>query len=255
MITFFRRIRKGLLDLSQVRKYLLYAMGEIALVVIGILIALQVNNWNEGRIEQNRILNYIKAIYADMLVEQEVLDRLIDRFRTKSEVSVSIMEILENPENPISDSIQILNDLTMLGGNVGINRKENTWDELRSTGKFQALDDKVLVEMLTNHYQCYDNYISNFNRLPLDKLDELKEIASSFHTSDSMKQLIKDGQFSSFPNATFEKFMTQEGLHNLISSIGVFSTIYNNFFLEVRKQGQSTLAYIEQEYPELLALN
>ncbi|MDH3650216.1 MAG: hypothetical protein OEQ53_11065 [Saprospiraceae bacterium] len=41
MITFFRRIRKALLDSGQARKYLLYAVGEIALVVIGILIALQ----------------------------------------------------------------------------------------------------------------------------------------------------------------------------------------------------------------------
>jgi hypothetical protein len=49
MIAFFRRIRKGLLSSGQARKYLLYAIGEIALVVIGILIALQVNNSNEER--------------------------------------------------------------------------------------------------------------------------------------------------------------------------------------------------------------
>ena len=49
MLTFFRRIRKGLLGSGQARKYLLYAIGEIALVVIGILIALQINNWNEWR--------------------------------------------------------------------------------------------------------------------------------------------------------------------------------------------------------------
>ena len=49
MLTFFRRIRKGLLGDGATSKYLLYAIGEIALVVIGILIALQINNWNENR--------------------------------------------------------------------------------------------------------------------------------------------------------------------------------------------------------------
>jgi len=47
MFTFLRKIRKSLIDSGSKRKYLLYALGEIALVVIGILIALQINNWNE----------------------------------------------------------------------------------------------------------------------------------------------------------------------------------------------------------------
>ena len=49
MINFFRKIRQQLLSQNKVSKYLLYAIGEIALVMIGILLALQVNNWNETR--------------------------------------------------------------------------------------------------------------------------------------------------------------------------------------------------------------
>jgi hypothetical protein len=47
MLKFFRTIRKKLIEQNNVRKYMLYAIGEILLVVIGIFIALQVNNWNE----------------------------------------------------------------------------------------------------------------------------------------------------------------------------------------------------------------
>lgn len=53
MIKFFRHIRQKLLSESKFSKYLFYAVGEIILVVIGILIALQINNWNEGRKRQN----------------------------------------------------------------------------------------------------------------------------------------------------------------------------------------------------------
>jgi hypothetical protein len=56
MISFFRKIRQNLLSQNRVTRYLVYAFGEIFLVVIGILIALQVNNWNEGKktLEQER---------------------------------------------------------------------------------------------------------------------------------------------------------------------------------------------------------
>ena len=49
MIKFFRHIRKSLIEQNKTGKYFKYAIGEIILVVIGILIALQINNWNESR--------------------------------------------------------------------------------------------------------------------------------------------------------------------------------------------------------------
>ena len=62
MLTFFRRIRKGLLGNGATSKYLLYAIGEIALVVIGILIALQINNWNEEQKKIETIQVYLQNL-------------------------------------------------------------------------------------------------------------------------------------------------------------------------------------------------
>ena len=72
MLTFFRRIRKGLIDSSSARKYVLYAIGEIALVVFGILIALQINNWNEERkhrIDEVSLLRVLKSNFETSLEE------------------------------------------------------------------------------------------------------------------------------------------------------------------------------------------
>lgn len=52
MINFFRKTRKKMADDNRPLKYMRYAIGEIALVVVGILIALQINNWNENRKER-----------------------------------------------------------------------------------------------------------------------------------------------------------------------------------------------------------
>jgi hypothetical protein len=52
MIKFFRKIRKNMLTENKFSKYLIYAIGEIALVMIGILLTLQVNNWNKNQEKQ-----------------------------------------------------------------------------------------------------------------------------------------------------------------------------------------------------------
>jgi len=59
MIRFFRHIRKKLMEQNKIKKYLLYAVGEILLVVIGILIALQVNNWNEQRKQEEEAIRVL----------------------------------------------------------------------------------------------------------------------------------------------------------------------------------------------------
>lgn len=66
MITFFRRIRKRLLLESSIGKYLLYATGEIILVMVGILLALQVNNWNEERKNKERFNFGLKEVYRQI---------------------------------------------------------------------------------------------------------------------------------------------------------------------------------------------
>ena len=67
MLKFFRRIRRKLLDKGNLKRYLIYALGEILLVVVGILIALQVNNWNEAR-KSNAKANQLSAVlYAELL--------------------------------------------------------------------------------------------------------------------------------------------------------------------------------------------
>ena len=80
MFKFFRKIRKNLINENKTSKYLKYAIGEIVLVVLGILIALQINNWNENR--KDRILEkeYLTRIKSDLEIDQELLKKsTIDR--------------------------------------------------------------------------------------------------------------------------------------------------------------------------------
>ena len=70
MINFFRKIRKQLADDNKPLKYMRYAVGEILLVVIGILIALQVNDWNEHRKSKNEAVKILKKLEQEFWNEQ-----------------------------------------------------------------------------------------------------------------------------------------------------------------------------------------
>ena len=74
MIKFFRKIRQNLLTENKFSKYLIYAIGEIILVVIGILIALQINNWNENRKANIKEMANLKSLKSELVISLEELN-------------------------------------------------------------------------------------------------------------------------------------------------------------------------------------
>ena len=77
MIKFFRKIRQSLLNEGRTTKYVKYAIGEIFLVMIGILLALQVNNWNENRIKRQTLKNIYVSIKSDLEEDIKNIDEII----------------------------------------------------------------------------------------------------------------------------------------------------------------------------------
>ena len=153
MIKFFRSIRKALLAENKFSKYLLYAIGEIVLVVIGILIALQINNWNEGRKERNKEINYLKNLKVDL--QNEVLnseDFVAYHFR-----KVQACSKLINGDAP--KNIQEVQDYTdtyeTIFGWKDFVPNNNTFKELLSSGNLSLIkNDSIkngLLELEKNY--------------------------------------------------------------------------------------------------------
>ena len=99
MITFFRKVRQRLLIENRFSKYLLYAIGEIILVVIGILIALQINNWNEARKNNMTESDYYCRLLEDFELDRQNIKRLSDESDYK--ISKSKELLLELPKKDI----------------------------------------------------------------------------------------------------------------------------------------------------------
>lgn len=92
MIKFFRHIRQNLIMENKTSKYFKYAIGEIILVVIGILIALQINNWNENRLQNQTLENIYSIIAEDLKNDIEDTNAILKR---KKELEPTFNKMLD----------------------------------------------------------------------------------------------------------------------------------------------------------------
>jgi len=83
MLRFFRQLRQRLIAENRFAKYFLYAVGEIFLVVIGILIALQVNNWKEERLARQNEYLVVRDIYLELLENRAYLDKTLKEWLSR----------------------------------------------------------------------------------------------------------------------------------------------------------------------------
>jgi len=109
MIKFFRRIRQTLIMENKTSKYLKYAIGEIVLVVIGILLALQVNNWNENRKSKLRKDNLLKSLQVEFEQNLDQLDSVLYYDHLVAKSSLKLLH-LKSDDNLVKDrdSIRLL---------------------------------------------------------------------------------------------------------------------------------------------------
>jgi len=108
MIKFFRKIRQKLLTENKFSKYLLYAIGEIILVVIGILIALQINNANEKQKDKEQLTKVYESIIEELNTDISKADNILPTFEWKTKMMKRIME------NQVSDEEWQQNDSVIL---------------------------------------------------------------------------------------------------------------------------------------------
>ncbi len=106
MLTFFRKIRRSLIDSGSARRYILYAIGEILLVMIGILLALQVNNWNEWRKDRKQEKILLQDLVKNLEINIQTLRDDIDFLNRMDHSSKVIIDALNNRIG-FTDSLKI----------------------------------------------------------------------------------------------------------------------------------------------------
>ena len=96
MLNFFRRIRRNLANQNKFVQYSRYAIGEIVLVVIGILIALQINNWNDQKKNTESELIYYSRILDDFNLDKKLIEELVEKANNRITTSKEILLELDS---------------------------------------------------------------------------------------------------------------------------------------------------------------
>lgn len=150
MIKFFRRIRQNLLTENKFSKYLLYAIGEIILVVIGIVIALQIGDWNEHRKREDWKIIQIDALKTELINDLEALKSDIKYLEGQLKINISHSKRLSADDSTVDTLVKIVRYEfnPVLNGLVELN--ETTFNSLKSSAKIDLLGNE-----LSNKLQRY----------------------------------------------------------------------------------------------------
>lgn len=174
MLSFFRRIRNGLFDPIQGRKYLLYALGEFILIVAGILVAMQIDNWNEGRKQKKLARQYIQDIYDDIKSSIFQLDTVHRKLEQESQAAEFIMERMDSKSKEVVNTQMINKAFRDIGSARIILDGNVVYDELRRSGQLGIINDQQLLLNLREFYLEYDNFTDHYNTLTVTMKRELQ---------------------------------------------------------------------------------
>ena len=161
MLRFFRNIRQNLLEKGKLKKYFLYAIGEILLVVIGILIALQIDNWNNQRISSSQEITLLKEMKKNL--ETDITDVRGNIIWLKSYLNSNQL-VLNNLESAsaFEDSLDV--HYAGIYGSVNFQKNTSAYKNLESIG-FSIIRNDSLRIAITNLYTITYNGINSNGRI------------------------------------------------------------------------------------------
>ncbi|MCO5726033.1 DUF6090 family protein [Robiginitalea marina] len=153
MLRFFRSLRQKLLAESRVSRYFAYAVGEIVLVMVGILLALQVNNWNEERKQRQVELKYFNNLKNDLNADLESLDYMLGLAADKVKAAKRVKR--NSDLDSIGSLYDFSNDLLALIFVDEFRPNNNTYEEMKSSGNFSSIQNDSLKLKLMNLGKSY----------------------------------------------------------------------------------------------------
>ncbi|BAO76428.1 hypothetical protein [Winogradskyella sp. PG-2] len=172
MIKFFRKIRQNLLTENKFSKYLLYAIGEIVLVVIGILIALNINNSNQKKINEDKITSILKEVQNDLVKDIENSKTIFD-YQIYTD---SIAKLILNDKYTYED-YRTENYVTIGYNYRSFNTISNGYDNFKRNIDNVPEKYSYIIKDLKNLYETdkttLDNYNERIRSTVYKNLDEL----------------------------------------------------------------------------------
>ena len=243
MIKFFRKIRQKLLSENKFSKYLIYAIGEIVLVVIGILIALGINNWNNEQKDKQAELKYLNQIRKslkenDLILKERIEtdkrllkfgDQLYSHIKTQKEINDTIKHIF----------VVLLNDQMVSFNMAAFENLKNDGLSFISNDdlKFDIINiyDKELKYIQNIFANQFENYLSGVMN-PF--------FSESFEFGSNEKNIIVE------PN-NYQDLLNNKKTTNIISMVNTMRSFAISNYSDTQKKINEILIKLEKEIETL----
>jgi len=170
MINFFRKIRQHLIMENNTAKYLKYAIGEILLVVLGILIALSINNWNDRRIKKNEELIFYKNTKKQLQDDLQNIKDLVkynDLYAGEFEYGIELISAKDKSQ--IDTLIKISIDLLNYSD---YDRQGNIYENIINSGEVKLIDNDQIIEGIRRLEETY-MYMNRMENIHYDAVMQI----------------------------------------------------------------------------------
>ena len=265
MLRFLRQLRQGMLTdnpparsrrADRFRKYLLYAVGEILLVVIGILIALQINNWNEFNKERENEKTILNEIRDNLKFDLADFESNIANLQNKATSCKSILKILET-NNTYNDSIGYF--FYYLKTFPHFSNKSNGYNLLQSKG-LDIIQNDSIRKGITDLYEDRYKYLKTYEKERIDYNNSIENKLTPYYGTrtlskdslpneiiikGSVKILLEFGFFRNIRN--YDLLKKDLELHGIIKDIETWATLLGATHNGVRNDVLELIKQIEKE--------
>jgi hypothetical protein len=268
MVRIFRKLRANVMHEARARSYLLYAAGEILLVIIGILIALQVNNWNQGRLEQQRVRRYARALIADLQADIKMVEPIVLMINASLRNMNELDAYTRGRRLEQYDNLDLW-QLTSLVGYRAYEWHRATFEQLTSAGTLEDIRNFDLVKKITAYYSLTHHLDQDYGN-DNEQIREAEALAdevvdSGYPTNAAVMDLMQQmsrGSFE-FPSARLHEIYADTRLQLLTDDARKIRMMSNRYQRAQGMQARSKreipmlvanakeiISLLQQEYPE-----
>ena len=242
MIKFFSKIRQNLLMENKTSKYFKYAIGEIALVMIGILLALKVSNWNDVRKERTLEKRYLSELIFDLKTDSIAISNFLIQSNIQLKHKRNIIDFSAGKSDFSKDSLSIFfnNQWQMT---YSFNPITTTLDEMKSTGNIGVVQNSDLRRNILKTYNNYLIYINQHEKIYNEQQSELWKLL--FSTIPNLYT----GSEGDVYNADIEKALKTFEIQNRI--YGNYVIGLNRALIQLQTWNKELLIAIRENFRQL----
>ena len=234
MIKFFRKIRQNLVMENKTSKYLKYAVGEILLVVIGILLALQINNWNEKRLQQEQLILVYDRILAD--IDNDVQD-LTYNFDYYSGIEFIFKRVINDSITPDLFDEGLSRILTNFNATTSLNM--SGVNQLKALNVKDSMSLKIIDLYDNMELRLINDYEKSINQESMEVVNTFRD-NYDWYPEYMSKTIMQDNSSKELQDYFL---YSSEYRHRVISN---YQLLYVNYITEV-KYSIETLNEITEE--------